>query len=500
MTQVTFDDLKLSSTTISAVSQMGYTNPSPIQAECIPLIVAGEDVIGQAQTGTGKTAAFVIPIVERITEETRGVQYIIMCPTRELVIQVEQVVRQVTATKPFIRSVAIVGGQAYDKQIQQLQRNPQIVVGTPGRVLDHLSRKTLKLDTVQGVIIDEADEMLDRGFLEDIESILSAAGHNKQTVLFSATMPSRIIDLTRKYQSNPVHVNISPKQMLGTTISQGYFAVTEDSKTPLLHLLLKAYNPKLTIVFVKTKSKASEVSASLQAVGVVTDALHGDISQAQRNDVMRKFRNGIVTVLVATDVAARGIDIEDIEMVINYDLPMQAEYYVHRIGRTGRAGRSGRSISFILGREQRRLREIEQFTKSTIDRLELPTLNEIKRQRFDAFLETLTAHVTEDIPSDIQHALSHLEIQGLSPAQIAAAVLKLHKSELFKDLKPVGTIQMDTGRREQRPYGGGNNRPGGGFKRYGGGGYGRREEGGYRQGGRSSSYQGQGAKRPARSK
>jgi ATP-dependent RNA helicase DeaD len=495
MNIVTFDDLGLSAPVIEAITKMEYATPSPIQAECIPLILSGSDIIGQAQTGTGKTAAFAIPIVERVKPEVRGVQFIVICPTRELVMQVEQVIRQVSSTKSYVKSTAIVGGQPYDRQISALRGNPQIVVGTPGRLLDHLSRKTLILDTVEAVIIDEADEMLDRGFLEDIEAILSATGSQKQIVLFSATMPPRIIDLTRKYQKDPVHVNISPKNVLGTTISQGYYAVTEDSKTPLLHLLLKAYNPKLTLVFCKTKAKASDVATALQAVGVATDALHGDISQAQRNDVMRKFRSGLITVLVATDVAARGIDIENIEMVVNYDIPFQAEHYVHRIGRTGRAGRSGRSVSFILGREQRRLREIEMYTKSTIDRLELPSFGDIKRARFDGLVDSIAEKAAEPLNSDIEKTIAALVERGIAVEQIAGALLAMQKELLFGDLKPVGSIQLDQGqRRERSSY----DRPreGGYRKPYGGGGGG--NGGGYRPN-RFSQAPG-GAKRPAPSR
>ena len=486
-TDLSFNDLGLSDITLAAITSMEYTAPSPIQYQTIPLIVEGRDIIGQAQTGTGKTAAFSIPIVERASETPGHIQFLVICPTRELVTQVEKVIRQLSKGRPHVRTVAILGGHSYDRQIEQLRRNPQVVVGTPGRILDHIRRRSLDLGKCEMVIIDEADEMLDRGFLDEIELIMQAVGDHRQTVLFSATMPPRIIELTEKYQENPVHVNISPTQVLGTTISQGYYAITESSKTPLLHLLLKAYTPKLTLVFCKTKAKTGEVTAMLQQVGVVAEALHGDISQQQRNDALRRFRSGIVNVLVATDVAARGLDIENVELVVNYDVPMQPEHYVHRIGRTGRAGRQGRSISFITGREYRRLREIETYTKTFIERLELPSFDEIKAARFEELVASLAEQSTKKISEDVQNAIKTLTDRGVTLEQIAGSLLTAQRDAAQADLSPVGPIQFD-----QVPWGGrgGGGREGGGYRgqggRYKGGGYAGNANG---NGGRNSRFQ-----------
>ena len=486
--ELSFDTLGLTEVTLESIRSMEYTKPSPIQAECIPLILQNKDIIGQAQTGTGKTAAYAIPIVERAHHTPAGVQFLVVCPTRELVTQVEKVIRQLAKGRPHVRTVAILGGHSYDRQNEQLRRNPQIVVGTPGRILDHIRRRTLDLNPCEMVVIDEADEMLDRGFLDESDLIMQAVGEHRQTVLFSATMPPRIIELTEKYQQNPVHVNISPTQVLGTTISQGYYAITESSKTPLLHLLLKAHTPKLTLVFCKTKAKTGEVTSMLQQVGVVAEALHGDISQQQRNDALRRFRSGIVNVLVATDVAARGLDIENVELVVNYDVPMQPEHYVHRIGRTGRAGRLGRAISFITGREYRRLREIETYTKTFIERLELPSFDDIKKARFDELVAGLVEKSIAPLDPEVEAVIRDLTDRGVSVAHIAGVLLASQRDAAHADLNPVGPIQFD-----QVPWGGrsegGQGRPQG---RYAG------NAGGYRQGGGGGGYAGNAANRNAR--
>ncbi len=491
--ELSFDNIGLSEITLEAIRSMEYTAPSPIQAECIPLILKNRDIIGQAQTGTGKTAAYSIPIVERAHQTPAGVQFLVVCPTRELVTQVEKVIRQLAKGRPHVRTVAILGGHSYDRQNEQLRRNPQIVVGTPGRILDHIRRRTLDLNPCEMVVIDEADEMLDRGFLDEIELIMQAVGEHRQTVLFSATMPPRIIELTEKYQQDPVHVNISPTQVLGTTISQGYYAITESSKTPLLHLLLKAHTPKLTLVFCKTKAKTGEVTSMLQQVGVVAEALHGDISQQQRNDALRRFRSGIVNVLVATDVAARGLDIENVELVVNYDVPMQPEHYVHRIGRTGRAGRLGRAISFITGREYRRLREIETYTKTFIERLELPSFDDIKKARFDELVAGLVEKSVAPLDPEVEAVIRELTDRGVSIEHIAGVLLASQRDAAHADLNPVGPIQFD-----QVPWGGGRGgRPEGGQGRT----QGRYAGGGYRQGnagGGGGGYAGNAANRNSR--
>ncbi|NDC82722.1 DEAD/DEAH box helicase [bacterium] len=454
-----FEELGLSESTLEAIRAMEYTSPSPIQAECIPVVIRGSDIIGQAQTGTGKTAAFSIPLVERARERVDSPQFLVICPTRELVTQVERVIRQLSKGKPYLKSVSVIGGSPYDKQIEQLRRRPQIVVGTPGRILDHIRRNTLKLENCEAVVIDEADEMLDRGFLEDIEMIMDAVGDRRQTVLFSATMPPRIIELTEKYLQNAEHINISPTQVLGTTITQGYYAITEHSKTPLLHLLLKAYTPKLALVFCKTKAKTGEVTAMLQQVGIVAEALHGDITQSQRNEALRRFRSGLVNVLVATDVAARGLDIENVELVVNYDIPGQPEHYVHRIGRTGRAGRQGRSVSFITGREYRRLREIETYTKAPIERLELPSFDEIRTARFEEIIAEAISRSRKKLSPEIDAALLKIQDSGVSLSQLAGALLEVQRDSSVSDLAPVGPIQFD-----EVPWSGGQRQRRGNFR------------------------------------
>ena len=346
-----FEDLPISDEIKRAIADMGFEEPSPIQAQSIPVILSGRDVIGQAQTGTGKTAAFSIPVLETIDPENKSLQAIILCPTRELAIQVSKEIKKLSKYMHGIKSLPVYGGQPIDRQIKSLKGGVQIVIGTPGRVIDHINRKTLKLDNVKMLILDEADEMLDMGFREDIETILNKTPENRQTTFFSATMPKGILDLTRKYQNDPEHVKIVRKEITVSNISQYYIETRNANKLEVLCRLIDVYNPKLSVVFTNTKRGADELVSDLQARGYFADALHGDLKQTQRDIVMDKFRQGTIDILVATDVAARGIDVDDVEAVFNYDLPQDEEYYVHRIGRTGRAGRTGVSFSFVFGKD-----------------------------------------------------------------------------------------------------------------------------------------------------
>ena len=355
MNIVKFEDLQINDNIKRAVLEMGFEEPSPIQAQAIPRILTGIDVIGQAQTGTGKTAAFSIPILEMVDPEDKSLQAVVLCPTRELAIQVSTEIRKIGKYMHGIKTLPVYGGQPIDRQIKSLKSGVQVVIGTPGRVIDHINRKTLKMDKVKMVILDEADEMLDMGFREDIEMILDKTPEERQTTFFSATMPKGILDLTKKFQKDPEHIKVVRKELTVPNIKQYYIETKSANKLEVLCRLVDVYDPKLSVVFCNTKRGADELVSDLQARGYFADALHGDLKQTQRDIVMDKFRNGTIDILVATDVAARGIDVDDVEAVFNYDLPQDEEYYVHRIGRTGRAGRTGISFTFVFGKEMRKM-------------------------------------------------------------------------------------------------------------------------------------------------
>ena len=387
MNIIKFEDLPISDDIKRAVIEMGFEEPSPIQSQSIPVILSGKDVIGQAQTGTGKTAAFSIPLLEMINPEEKSVQAVVLCPTRELAIQVSTEIRKIGKYMHGIKSLPVYGGQPIERQIKALKSGVQIVIGTPGRVIDHINRKTLKMDNVKMVILDEADEMLDMGFREDIEMILSKTPEERQTTFFSATMPKGILELTKKYQKNPEHIKVVRKELTVPNIKQYYIETRSANKLEVLSRLIDVYNPKLSVVFTNTKKGADELVSDLQARGYFADALHGDLKQTQRDIVMDKFRNGTIDILVATDVAARGIDVDDVEAVFNYDLPQDEEYYVHRIGRTGRAGRSGISFSFVFGKEMRKMRDIERYTKTKLIKHDIPSVADVEEKKVNTFLK-----------------------------------------------------------------------------------------------------------------
>lgn len=385
MNIIKFEDLQISDDIKRAVIEMGFEEPSPIQSQSIPVILSGKDVIGQAQTGTGKTAAFSIPMLNMIDPENKSLQAVILCPTRELAIQVSTEIRKIGKYMHGIKSLPVYGGQPIDRQIKALKGGVQIVIGTPGRVIDHINRKTLKMDNVKMVILDEADEMLDMGFREDIEMILSKTPEERQTTFFSATMPKGILDLTKKYQKDPEHIKVVRKELTVPNIKQYYIETRSANKLEVLSRLVDVYNPKLSVVFCNTKKGADELVSDLQARGYFADALHGDLKQTQRDIVMDKFRNGTIDILVATDVAARGIDVDDVEAVFNYDLPQDEEYYVHRIGRTGRAGRNGISFSFVFGKEMRKMRDIERYTKTNLVKHDIPSVADVEEKKVSTF-------------------------------------------------------------------------------------------------------------------
>lgn len=407
MNEIKFNDLPLSEELLRAVNEMGFEEPTAIQAGAIPHLIEGRDLLGQAQTGTGKTCAFGIPLIENTDTEDGSIQHLILSPTRELAMQIADELNELARFKPGIRILSIYGGQPMDRQLTALRKRPQIIVGTPGRVMDHMRRRTLKLDGLQTLVLDEADEMLNMGFREDIDTILTDTPDDIQRVLFSATMPRSILELTETYLDDPIHVNIKRQEASVTSIDQTYIELRESSKTEVLCRLIEAKNINLALIFCNTKNRVDELTAKLQTRGYAAEGLHGDMNQRQRTTVMNAFKQGRTEFLVATDVAARGIDVDNIEMVINYDLPGDVEYYVHRIGRTGRAGRSGQSVSFVVGREIMDLRRISKQTKAEIRQEEIPSIHSIKENRVSAVILEAVNRLKEldEIDSTHTHAL-----------------------------------------------------------------------------------------------
>ncbi|WP_412734055.1 DEAD/DEAH box helicase [Halalkalibacterium halodurans] len=388
---IKFNELQIGEEIKKAIIEMGFEEPSPIQAKAIPAILAGGDVIGQAQTGTGKTAAFGIPVVEKVTTG-RHVQALILTPTRELAIQVSGEIQKLSKHKK-IRTLPIYGGQSIVHQIKALKQGVQVVIGTPGRIIDHLRRKTLILDHVNTVILDEADEMLDMGFIDDIESILRQVKNERQTLLFSATMPPAIKKLSRKYMNDPQTVSINRREVTAPSIDQFYYKVLERNKLDSLCRIIDSEQIDLGILFCRTKKGVAELTEALQARGYIADGLHGDLTQSQRDAVMRKFRDSSIEFLIATDVAARGIDVGNVSHVINYDIPQDPESYVHRIGRTGRAGRKGLALTLVTPREMKHLRSIEQEIKMSIPSQEVPTIEDVVEKQKESWKKQIAHRI-----------------------------------------------------------------------------------------------------------
>ncbi|HEY1172648.1 MAG TPA: DEAD/DEAH box helicase [Verrucomicrobiae bacterium] len=492
MTPKLFSELGLSPELLKAIDKLGFEQASPIQAEAIPVLLQGKDIVGQSQTGSGKTAAFAIPAVEKVDVKLRGVQILILCPTRELAVQVSEEVHKLTLFKRGIQALPIYGGQSYERQYYGLQQGAQIVIGTPGRLMDHMRRGTLRLDKLKMIILDEADVMLDMGFREDIEFILQALPAERQTVFFSATMPRPIQELIKKFAKDPQSVKIEQKAMTVPTVEQSYYEVDRRFKIELLTRLIDIHDLKLGIIFCNTKRMVDDLVDHLNAQGYSADRLHGDMNQNQRDRVMQKFRKSGLEFLVATDVAARGIDVDDVQVVFNYDLPYDVEDYVHRIGRTGRAGRSGRAISFISGRELFQIQHIERYTKMRIQRGRVPTQTEVEQAKASVFLTKLRLTLTSGEYKKQDHLIERLLEEGFTSTDIASALIHHLQGE---DEQPA---QQPVEREEQR---GGYDRGGGRDDRRGGGyredrgGY-REERGGYRQdrGGYGDRYD----ERPAR--
>ncbi len=421
---VPFGSLGLSQEVLRAVEKLGFEETSPIQAASIPLIMAGNDVVGQSETGSGKTAAFCIPAIERIDMGIHAPQVMILVPTRELATQVADEVHKLAAFKRGLRSVPIYGGASYERQFAELKRGPHIVVGTPGRLVDHLGRGTLDLAAVRMLILDEADRMLDMGFREDIEKILAAAPKERQTVFFSATIPPSIQALVRGHARDPKTIRIAQRVVQGAPlVDQVYYEVRHHAKFDALSRIIDFYDVRSGVIFCNTQQMVEELADSLVARGCSAERLHGGMPQAQRTRVMSKFKAGAFEFLVATDVAARGIDVNDLELVVNYDLPYDAEDYVHRIGRTGRAGRKGRAVTLVSGAGIYKLQSIERFTKTRIRREHVPTIEAVESRRSDALFEKLRS--TLEGGSFPKHTLlvERLLEQGYTPTEVAAAIL-----------------------------------------------------------------------------
>jgi ATP-dependent RNA helicase DeaD len=484
MTPKLFSELGLSAEILKAIDKLGFEKAAPIQAEAIPVLMSGRDVVGQSQTGSGKTAAFAIPAIEKTDPALKTVQVLILCPTRELAVQVSEEFHKLTLFKRGITALPIYGGQSYERQFWGLKQGAQIVIGTPGRVMDHMRRGTIRLEKVKMVILDEADVMLNMGFRDDIETILKDAPKERQTVFFSATMPRPIRDLIEKYSREPQNIQIEQKAMTVPTVEQVYYEVDRRFKVDLLTRLIDLYDLKLGIIFCNTKRMVDDLVDHLEAQGYMADRLHGDMNQGQRDRVMNKFRKSGLEFLVATDIAARGIDVDDIQVVFNYDLPYDGEDYVHRIGRTGRAGKTGRAITFVSGRELFQIRNIERYTNTRIQRAKIPTVDEVHEVRANLFLDKLRATLTSGDYKKQDHLIERLLEEGFNSTDIASALIhnlqggdaapakpapreeaKFERPERpsfreprddrrgrFEDRPPHNTRFRDDDRRERAPY------------------------------------------------
>ena len=401
METVRFDQLDLYPQVLRAIAEMGFEEATPIQSQAIPVVMSGVDVIGQAQTGTGKTASFGIPVLHKVDPNNKKTQVIILSPTRELAIQVADEIRKLAKYMHGVKILPVYGGQEISRQIKALKGGAQIIIGTPGRVMDHLRRKTIRCEAVNTIVLDEADEMLNMGFREDIETVLEYIPGEHQTVLFSATMPKPILDITRKYQHDAVNIKVVKKELTVANIDQYYYDVKRKDKVDVLTRLLDYYNPKLSLVFCNTKKMVDELATELSGRGYSAEGLHGDMKQSQRDRVMNNFRKGKTDILIATDVAARGIDVDDVEAVFNYDLPQDDEYYVHRIGRTGRAGRCGKAFSFVKGKEVYKLKDIQRYCKTKILAQPIPSTDDVAQIKAENIMEQIGTIIEEENLSDM---------------------------------------------------------------------------------------------------
>ncbi len=425
MERLRFDELGLSEESLKAVQEMGFETASPIQSQAIPLIMSGRDVIGQAQTGTGKTAAFGIPMIEATEPFSKSVEGLILCPTRELAMQVSAEMSKLSKFKKGIYIATVYGGDSIERQIKALKSGANIVVGTPGRVIDMIERRALKLQNVKIAVLDEADEMLDMGFREDIESILQETPAEKQTVLFSATMSKQIMALTKNYQNDPFLIKVVKNEVTNDNIEQLYYDVKGRAKMEVMTRLIDFYGLNQILVFCNQKKRVDEVVEDLQIRGYSAEGLHGDLRQQQRSNVMAKFKQGTTTILVATDVAARGIDVDNLSAVVNFDIPLDEEYYVHRIGRTGRAGNKGKAFTFVVGAERNRLRDIMAYTKVKIDKGVIPSFSDVVGVKKGMFIEKIKEEITAGGLESFDDVLINLHHGGFSTEQIVSALVKM---------------------------------------------------------------------------
>lgn len=479
--ETTFSDLGLKTSILEALNDLGYEKPSPIQAECIPHLLSGRDVLGMAQTGSGKTAAFSLPLLHNIDPDLRAPQILVLAPTRELAVQVAEAMTDFSKHMHGVNVVALYGGQRYDVQLRALRQGPQVVVGTPGRLLDHLKRGTLNLSGLKGLVLDEADEMLRMGFIEDVETIMAEIPAEHQTALFSATMPEAIRRITRRFMKEPQEVRIQSNVTTRPDISQSYWSVYGMRKNEALVRFLEAEDFDAAIIFVRTKNATLEVAEALERSGYNSAALNGDMNQALREQTLERLKDGRLDILIATDVAARGLDVERISLVVNYDIPMDSESYVHRIGRTGRAGRAGRALLFVENRERRLLRNIERTMKLTIPEAELPNAELLGKRRLEKFAAKVQQQLESSDLDQYRALLANIqptaEGEALDIETLAAALLKMAQGERSLIVPPDAPMRPkrefrerderferradrnDRGPRGDRPERGGEDRP-----------------------------------------
>jgi ATP-dependent RNA helicase DeaD len=452
MKKLKFDELNLSVNMLRAITDLGFEEATPIQSETIPLFMKGFDITGHAQTGTGKTAAFAIPIIEKLDKTQKEIQAIILCPTRELVIQVTEEFRKLLKYSDNILVVPIYGGQEIERQFRLLKNYPQIIVGTPGRMIDHLQRGTIKTGKVKFVVLDEADEMLDMGFRDDIERILTDTPKTRQTVMFSATMPEDILRLMNNYQKQPEMVDVTWQKLNAPKIEQIYFDIQENLKPEALSRLIDLHNIKLALVFCNTKNQVDNLVQIMKSRGYFAEGLHGDMNQNQREKVMREFRKGNVEILVATDVAGRGIDVNDIEAVFNYDLPRDDEDYVHRIGRTGRAGKTGIAFTFLVGKQIYSLKRIEREFNLKVIRKDIPTLSELDEVKFTNITNEVKQVINNGHIGKYINIVKQLLDEDYNSIDIAAALIKLTIDSQNEGLDKSIIDFTETGRKEEKRY------------------------------------------------
>lgn len=421
-----FSDLNLSSELLRAIDDMGFENPSEVQEASIPIILEGRDVLAQAQTGTGKTASFGIPMIEGMEENADDLQALVLVPTRELARQVSEELKKLAKYKKFINIVPIYGGADMGKQLRDLKKGASIVVGTPGRVMDHMKRKTIRLDGLKFLNFDEADEMFDMGFRDDMKTIIERTNPDRQTLFFSATFDNDIREFSRLYQRDPAKVIIEKKELTAEKIEQFYLELNRNMKTEILNRLILIHKPKKSIIFCNTKRMVESLEGEIAQRGYKVDSLHGDMRQSSRDNVMKKFRDGTIDVLIATDVAARGLDVSDIDLVFNYDLPQQAEYYVHRIGRTARAGKKGTSFTFVTSRDYPKFREIEKYANTKMEKMKLPTKADVERESLDNLFDKVKKNILKaEDQASYTEVSNKLLAEGHSLYDISASLLKL---------------------------------------------------------------------------